>query len=164
MHKYKVIIQESTAELAGMVREHRNSVVGTRMSMLRKLKSGEARSLPEVARQLDYSLRQCQRWFKAYQQEGLSALLKASRQGCSSGERMNEAAWAALNKALVAGEIASYAQARELVAEHGVVYKDDSTLCKLFKRHQIKAKVGRPRHEKADVEVQLTFKKTSAKH
>lgn len=159
MLNYTLIIQESTEELAGLVRRHRHSVVGTRLSMLKKLKSGEARSLPQVAQQLNYSLRQCQRWFKSYQQSGLSALLAASRQGKASGERMNEAAWKPLNDALVAGKIATYTQARALLAEHGVVYKDDSSVLKLFKRHRIKAKTGRPRHEKADAEAQAAFKK-----
>ncbi len=160
MHNYEVVIQESQPELARLARQHRNSVVGTRLSMLKKLKGGEARSLNQVARQLGYSLRQCQRWFKAYQGEGLPVLLTASQQGRASGERMTAAAWRALNKTLVAGEIATYAQARELLAEHGVIYKDDSSVLKLFKRHQIKAKTGRPRHEKTDAEVQSEFKKT----
>ena len=73
---------------------------------------------------------------------------------------MSEAAWRALNEALLAGDIATYAQARRLVAEHGVIYKDDSSVLKLFKRHKIKAKTGRPRHEKADEEAQAEFKKT----
>ena len=161
MHNYDAIIQESTEELARLSRQHRHSVAGTRLSMLKKLKSGEARSLSVVAQQLGYSLRQCQRWFKAYRQGGLSVLLAASRQGKTSAERMNEAAWTALNEALRAGEIATYAQARALVAKYGVTYKDDSSLLKLFKRYQIKAKVGRPCHEKADVEQQTAFKKTS---
>ena len=109
MHNYDAIIQESTGELARLSRQYRHSVVGTRLSMLKKLKSGEARSLSVVAQQLGYSLRQCQRWFKAYQQHGLSVLLNASRQGKTSSERMSEAAWRALNDALVAGEIATYA-------------------------------------------------------
>ena len=161
MHNYDAIIQESPEELKRMSRQHRHSVVGTRLSMLKRLKSGEARSSPAVAKQLNYSLRQCQRWFGAYQQGGLSVLLSPSRQGKASVERMSDAAWQALNDALVAGEIATYPQARRLLAEHGVSYQDDSSVLKLFKRHKIKAKTGRPRHEKADEEVQTEFKKTS---
>ena len=161
MHNYEAIIQESPEELQRMSRQHRHSVVGTRLTMLKKLKSGEARSLPHVAQQLNYSLRQCQRWFKAYQQAGLDVLLSPSRQGKVSVERMNEAAWQALNDALIAGEIATYPQARRLLAEHGVNYQDDSSVLKLFKRHKIKAKTGRPCHEKVDEEMQTEFKKTS---
>jgi transposase len=161
MLNYDAIIQESREELARLARRHRNSVVGTRLSMLKKLKSGEARSLPKAAEQVGYSLRQCQRWFKAYQQVGLTALLQESQQGRTSGERMTAAAWGALDEALRAGEVATYAQARQLLAEHGVMYKDDTSVLKLFRRHKIKAKTGRPRHEKVDVAVQSAFKKTS---
>jgi transposase len=160
MHNYAEVIQESQAELTKLARQHRNSVVGTRLSMLKKLKSREARSLKQAAQQLGYSLRQCQRWFKAYQQVGLPAMLSASQQGRASGERMTEAAWTPLREALVAGEIATYAQARQLLAEHGVSYKDDSSVSKLFKRHKIKAKIGRPSHEKTDARQQAEFKKT----
>ena len=73
---------------------------------------------------------------------------------------MTPAAWKALNEALASDEIASYAQARALLAEHGVVYKDASSVFRLFKRHKIKAKTGRYQHQKADSEAQETFKKT----
>ena len=59
MHKYEEIIKESPADLLRLSRQHRHSVVGTRLSMLEKLKSGKARSLAAVAEQLGYSLRQC---------------------------------------------------------------------------------------------------------
>ena len=88
-------------------------------------------------------------------------LLSPSRQGKASAERVSGAAWQAPNDALVAGEIATYPQARRLLAEHGVSYQDDSSVLKLFRRHKFKAKTGRPRHEKADEEAQNEFKKTS---
>jgi transposase len=128
--------------------------------MLRRLKSDEARSLAVAAKQLNYSLRQCQRWFKSYQTEGLGGLLKASCQGKASGERMTAEAWQALDQALSEGRIRQARDARELVAEYGVVYRSDSSLLKLFARHKIKAKTGRPRHQKADVAAQDAFKKT----
>jgi transposase len=89
---------------------------------------------------------------------GLLAPLKAATGGVP--ERMTAEAWEALDKALANSEIGSYKQARHLLAQHGVVYKDDSSIHRLFKRHQIKAKTGRARHEKADVETQDAFKKT----
>jgi transposase len=65
-----------------------------------------------------------------------------------------------LNAALLKGEIASYAQARRLLADYGIVYKDDTSILKLFRRHGIKAKTGRPQHQKSDVKAQEAFKKT----
>ena len=92
LHNYEEIILESEKELSELERKHRHSVIGKRLSMLRKLKGKEARSIAKAAEQLNYSLRQCQRWFKSYQIEGLAGLLKASEQGKSSGERMTEEA------------------------------------------------------------------------
>lgn len=160
LHKYEKLIGESEKELVELEREHRHTIIGTRVGMLRKLKSKEARSIPQVAEQLNYSLRQCQRWFKSYQLEGLEGVLKASEQGKSSGERMTEEAWSVLEKSMLKGEIATYRQAREKVAEQGVIYKDDSSMLKLLKRHKIKAKTGRPLHIKAEPEKQEAFKKT----
>jgi transposase len=59
------------------------------------------------------------------------------------------------------GEIASYEQARKFLADQGVHYRNQSSIFRLFKRHRIKAKTGRPRHQKADPQEQEAFKKTS---
>lgn len=64
MHKYGEVITEEAEMLKALEKKHRNSVVGKRLEMLRKLKTGEARSLADAARQINDSLRQCQRWFK----------------------------------------------------------------------------------------------------
>jgi hypothetical protein len=75
-------------------------------------------------------------------------------------EWVNEAARRAWQEALEKGELASYKQAQEPLAEHGVTYKDETGVLRLFRRHQIKAKTGRYRHEKA-APAQETFRKTS---
>jgi transposase len=159
-HNYDSLITESEAELKALVAKHRNSVTGSRLSMLYLLKSGQAKSLREASEQLHYSRRHCQRWLNEYQQDGLSALLAAPKKAPGPRERMTPAAWSALKQALLAGEIATYRQARLLLAKHGVHYQSDTGVLKLFKRHKIKAKTGRPRHEKADVAAQAAFKKT----
>ena len=157
---YQKLIKESEAELKALEAKHRNSVVGTRLRLLRLLKIEEVTSVEQAAQIIHYSRRQCQRWLRRYYDSGLDALLEKPGQSTGAPERMTAEAWQALDEALRQGDIATYTQARELVAEHGAVYKDASSLLKLFKRHQIKAKVGRPRHEKADVVVQSEFKKT----
>lgn len=158
---YRKLIKESEAELKALAARYRNTVVGTRLRLLQLLKEGEAGSVEQAAEHLHYSRRQVQRWLKSYSETGLSGLLKQPAKPTGAPERMTETAWQALDEALRRGEIATYAQARRLLAEHGVSYKDDSSVLKLFKRHKIKAKTGRPRHEKADMEVQAAFKKTS---
>ncbi|MBA3573303.1 MAG: helix-turn-helix domain-containing protein [Pyrinomonadaceae bacterium] len=158
---YQQDIKESVAELRSLEREHRSTVAGTRLRVLRLLKEGGVASVEAAARAVNYSRRHCQRWLKGYYQQGLTSLLEAPGKAPGAKERMTEQAWEALNRALLAGEISSYGQARALVAEHGVNYKDDTSVLKLFKRHKIKAKTGRPRHEKTDVAQQEAFKKTS---
>lgn len=157
---YEKVIKESASELATLEAKHRNSVIGTRLRLLRLLKTNEATSVEQAARLVHYSRRQAQRWLGRYYQAGLAALLEPANQPTGAPERMTEAAWRALDEALRRGEIATYGQAREFLAEHGVIYKDDSSVLKLCKRHKIKAKTGRPRHEKADSEGQNEFKKT----
>jgi transposase len=158
---YPSLIRESEQELLALEKRHRYTHLVQRLKMLRRLKSGRCTNMGQVAKELDYSLRQCQRWFNSYRWGGLAELLDNNIAKRGRREWENADAWQALQKALGAGEIASYKQAQELLAEHGVVYKDETGVLRLFKRHQIKAKTGRYRHEKTDKEVQADFKKTS---
>ena len=157
---YLEVIRESEAELSALEKKHRASPYGQRFRMLRLLKSGRCGSVQQVADTLGYSLRQCQRWLELYRQAGLDGLTSGHLAKRGGVERMTPAAWKALNEAIGRDEIRSYTQARTLLAEHGVVYKDASSVFRLFKRHKIKAKTGRYQHQKADPEAQETFKKT----
>ncbi len=158
-HDYQRLIEESEEELLALERKYRNSVMASRLQMLRFLRSGEARSVQEAADLIGYSWRHCQRWLTSYQREGLAALLMPPKKAPGPSERMTEEAWCALGEAMKRGEIAGYRQARELLAEHGVKYQDDTSILKLFRRHKIKAKTGRHRHQKADPKEQEAFKK-----
>lgn len=158
---YQELIQESEQELLGLEKQHRYTHLTQRLKMLRLLKSGRCRSLSAAAKELNYSFRQCHRWLNAYRSGGLGELLENHVSKRGGQEWDNAEAWQALRKALEAGEIASYKQAQTLLAEHGVAYKDATGVLRLFKRHQLKAKTGRYRHEKADAEAQADFKKTS---
>lgn len=157
---YKKLIEESEAELLKLEKHHRFSHLMQRVKMLRLLKTGQCQSLSQVAKALDYSRRQCQRWFDSYRSGGLAALLENRIAERGQREWVNDKAWQALNAALEKGEIATYKQAQALLAEHGIHYKDETGILRLFRRHQIKLKTGRPVHEKADREVQEGFKKT----
>ena len=160
-HNYGVLIKEEAQELEKLEAKHRNSVIGTRMRMLRLLKSGQVKSMQKAADEIHYSLRHVQRWLKVYQEAGLQGLLEPLKPATGGqGERMTEEAWQGLKTAMERGEIASYGQARVLLAEYGVMYNHDTSILKLFRRHGIKAKTGRPRHEQADVVTQKQFKKT----
>lgn len=158
---YQELIEESEAELLEVEKRHRYSHLNQRVKMLRLLKSGRCKSIGAVATELNYSWRQCHRWLSAYRSGGMAELLENRISERGHREWVNEAAWQALQKALEAGEIATYKQAQTLLAEHNIHYKDETGVLRLFRRHQIKAKTGRYRHEKADAEAQANFKKTS---
>jgi transposase len=159
MLNYDVLIQESAEALQVKEKRLRRSVLSYRVRMLRLLKSGECRSLASAAKQLGYSLRQCQRWFKRYQEGGLEALLAYEQSRRS--ERMTQEAWSALNEAMKAGEVASLAAARQLLSRQGVHYKGIAGVSALLIRHKVKLKTGRPRHQQSDEAAQAAFKKTS---
>lgn len=157
---YGKLIKESDEALRKLEKRHRYSHLMQRVRMLRLLKTGECRSLTEAAAALGYSRRQCQRWLDSYRAGGLAALLENRIAQRGRREWVDAEAWSSLQAALKRGEIATYKQARGLLAEHGVHYKDETGVLRLFRRHQIKLKTGRPRHEKADPEAQESFKKT----
>ncbi len=129
--------------------------------MLRLLKSRECTNLGEAADALGYSRRQCQRWWGAYTEGGLDELLvsRVDERGRQE-EFVTEKAWEELEEVMKEGEIATYAQARDFLAERGVEYASADSVGQLFRRRKVKLKTGRPRHEKADTQEQEAFKKS----
>ena len=159
MLDHEALIQESPEVLAAQEKRLRRSAVSYRVKMLRLLKSGDSRSMASAAKQLGYSLRQCQRWFGCYRRGGLEALLEFEQP--RRPERMTQAAWDALAQAMKAGEVATLEQTRQLLAEQGVPYKSVAGVSSLLIRHKVKLKTGRPRHQQTDQVAQTAFKKTS---
>src|SRR5215211_7306434 len=126
-------ITEKLADLKELEKYHRYSHLFQRVRMLSLLKSGECSNISEAADALGYSWRQCPRWFASD-----------------------------LKEATKMGEIATIAGADEFLSErHGIEYAHTDGVGQLLRRHKIKEKTGRPRHEKADPEKQEAFKKTS---
>ena len=160
---YQNLIRESEEDLLDLKKKHRSTHLSHRLRMLRLLKSETSKSIQQAADMLGYSWRQCQRWITTYRQEGLDALLiDRTRKRGNHKERVTPEAWASLGEAMKRGEIDTYERARKFLAEHhGIHYKDRSSIFRLFKRHQVKAKTGRYRHKKADPKEQEAFKKTS---
>jgi transposase len=111
---------------------------------------------------LGYSWRQCQRWFVSYQEGGIEELLKSrvherGRQELATPEALED-----LKQTMKMGKIATISEADEFLRErHGIEYAHPDGVGQLLRRHKIKLKTGRPRHEQADPEEQDAFKKTS---
>jgi transposase len=159
---YSQVIEEDAQELKELERYHRYTHLFQRLRMLRLLKTEECTNLGEAARALGYSWRQCQRWFALYQKGGIDELLKSRVKERGRQELVTPEALEELQEAMKKGEIATISQADEFLREgHGIEYAHPDGVGQLLRRHKIKLKRGRPRHEEADKEEQEAFKKTS---
>jgi transposase len=159
---YSRVIEEDPQQLKELEKCHRYSHLFQRVRMLRLLKSEECRNLGEAAQALGYSWRQCQRWFKSYQQGGIEELLKSRVGERGRQELVTPEAFEDLEEAMKRGEIATIGQADEFLRErHGIEYAHPDGVGQLLRRRKVKLKTGRPRHEKADPQEQEAFQKTS---
>jgi len=159
---YPRVITEDLDDLKELERCHRYSHLFQRLRMLRLLKSGECSNLSEAALALGYSWRQCQRWFASYQEGGIEELLKSRVHERGRQELVTEEALEDLKETMKRGEIATISQADEFLRErHGIEYAHPDGVGQLLRRHKIKLKSARLRHEQADLQEQEAFKKTS---
>jgi transposase len=158
---YPGVIQENQKELRRLEKQHRYTHLFHRVKMLRLLKSGKCRNLAETAEELGYSWRQCQRWFAAYREGGLSELLVSRVHERGPKGLITDEAWEELEEAMKKGRIATIAQAHRFLVERGIEYAHPESVGQLLKRRRVKLKSGRPRHRKANQEEQEHFKKTS---
>ena len=159
---YSRVIEEDPERLKELEKYHRYTHLFQRIRMLRLLKSEECANLSEAAEALGYSWRQCQRWFRSYQEGGLEELLKSRLSERGRQELVTQEAFEDLEEAMKRGEIATISQADQFLRErHGIFYAHPDGVGQLLRRRKVKLKTGRPRHEKADQKEQEAFKKTS---
>jgi transposase len=150
---YPQVITEDLDELKELEKYHRYSHLFQRLRMLRLLKSEECSNLGEAARALGYSWRQCQRWFASHQKGGIEELLKSRVHERGRQELVTPEALEDLKETMKMGQIATIGQADEFLRErHGIEYAHPDGVGQLLRRHKIKLKTGRPRHEQADHE------------
>jgi transposase len=151
---YPSVIEEDEPALRQMERQVRGRPTAVRVQALRLLKSGVARSLEGCATLVGHSPRQVARWWATYRREGLAALL---REPTYPGKvsRLSPAALADLEVAMTAGQIATLKDAQAYLAEqHGIVYASLNGVWAQLRKHKIKLKTGRRRHELADAAAQ----------
>jgi transposase len=155
---YALVISEDEAALRREERRLRGRPTAVRVRALRLLKSGAARTLAGCADVVGHSPRQVARWWATYRREGLAALL---REPTHPGKppRLTPEALADLAAVMGDGRIATLKDARAYLAErHGVVYASLNGVWSQLRKHQIKLKAGRRRHELADAQAQEAFK------
>jgi transposase len=160
---YQATISETIEELAELERRHRGSMVEDRVRMLRLLKSGHSRSQLGLRGILGFSDRQFRRWWQAYRKRGMAGLLSRSSPG-GSKERVSHEALEDLKLEIIRRRgLTKLEDAKQYLEERwGVKYKGVSSLSALFKRHKIKKKTGRKRHQGTDLQLQETFKKSAS--
>jgi transposase len=156
---YPAVIVESVDTLATLERELRGRPTQPRVTMLRLLKSGAARSLVAVAPLVGYGERTVNRWWKLYQTEGLPQLLE-QRPHPGKPSQVTEVAWADLEAAMTRGEIATLADAqRFLHTHHGITYASLHGVWWLLRQRKVRLKTGRRRHRQADATAQTEYKR-----
>jgi transposase len=159
INNYPELIEEDEQRLLECERTLRGSALENRVKMLRLLKTGAYPSQLQLAKALGYHPRQIRRWWKTYKEGSLDALLKLKPRS-GKNERISQQALSTLKERMKKGQISSLEDARRFLEEHfGIHYKGVSGLCRLFKRHKIKLKTGRPRHRQASEKEQANFKK-----
>jgi transposase len=148
---YTQLIQEDPSQLEKLEKHHRYTHLFQRVRMLRLLKSGECSNLAQAADALGYSWRQCQRWFASYSHGALQELLKSRVDERARQELVTPEAFEELQEAMMKGQIATIGQAHRFLSErHGIEYSHPDGVGQLLRRHKVKLKTRRPRHEKAD--------------
>ncbi len=161
--KYPKAIQESEEELTSLEQSLRGQKAADRVRVLRLLKSGAVKSLKDCAPMVGYSVSQLTRWWERYRVEGLTEMLKQHKPA-GRASKLSSEAWEGLLQAMQAGQIATMQDARNyLEREWGISYKNGKSLWWLFKKHRVKWKTGRRRHQKANAEQQAAFKTVRAK-
>ena len=154
---YALAIAEDEATLRREERRLRGRPTVVRVCALRLLKGGAARTLGACANLVGYSPRQVARWWATYRREGLAVLLQEPIHPGKTPRRTPEAV-AALEAAMAEGQIATLKDARAYLAErHGVVYASLHGVWAQLRKHQIKLKAGRRRHDLADAAAQEAF-------
>jgi transposase len=160
---YTQRITESPEELLMLSKDLRGKRTYPRVRMLWLLKTGTAKHITDCVPLLGFSWVQLERWWLRYQKGGLALLLKEKPAG-GRPCRVTKEALAALESEMKKGTIATQREVRLYLKEHwGIVYRSDSTICRLFQRLRIRKKTGRKQHPKGDECAQQAFKDEFAK-
>jgi putative transposase len=158
---YRRVIRQRPEQLQEHERQLRGTSLASRARLLRLLKTGQARSLPEAAAVLGYSTVQVTRWWECYRQRGLPGLLQPPiRPGRPSA--MTAAAWRGLQQQMRAGRITKLEDARQYLQQHwDIYYASVNGVWYMLRQRRVKCKTGRRRHRQANTVAQSAFKKTS---
>jgi transposase len=155
---YPGVITEDETTLRRVERQVRGRPTAVRVQALRLLKSGVACSLGACATLVGHSPRQVARWWALYRADGLAGLLREPTYPGKTS-RLTPEALADLEVVMAAGQIATLKDAQAYLADrHGIVYPSLNGVWAQLRKHQVKLKTGRRRHDLADAATPAAFK------
>lgn len=158
---YREQIKESEQELEHLERSLRGQALCDRVKMLRLLKGGAYDSRRMLAPTLGYSERQLQRWWKLYKKEGIDGLLEEKPIGGST-ERVTDAAWQGLKRAMQIGQIKQLKEAQAFLNEYfGIEYNSLQGLSDMIKRRSVTDMMIQRRQPKEKPSTRPPVSKTS---
>jgi|AntDryMetagUQ255_1029468.scaffolds.fasta_scaffold06707_1 transposase len=156
---YQIAIKETAEDLRKLEKVTKDLKGRDRARFLRLLKSGEAATQEQAGKLLGIKLRQSQRWWRSYQQEGLREFVRNRYQG--RGGKLSGAEKRRLEERLTEDDVMSLQQGREYLAkEFGATYTIGG-VSYLFAQMKIKLKTGRPSNAAHSAAAAETFKKNS---
>jgi len=154
---YQVEIAESSDYLRNLERSTKDLKARDRVRFIRVLKIGQAMTQAEAGALIGVQVRQAQRWWKQYREEGLNKLCQSNYLGGQT--KLSRVAQEQLRLRLCGDDIGTLEQARVFVKqEFGVDYTVGG-VSSLFQRIKVKLKTGRPTNVKQDKEQMEEFAK-----
>jgi transposase len=157
---YSRVIRQDPAHLRELEQQLRGTSVAARVRLLRLLKTGQARSLPQAAGWLGYSTVQVTRWWERYRQVGLARYLQRKTPP-GRPSRLTAAAWRGLQQERRAGRITRLEDARQYLQRRwDIHYASVNGVWRFLRQRCVKFKTGRRRHRRADAAAQAAFQKT----
>ena len=158
---YATAIVETIEELTHQERALRGTAQAVRVRALLLVKTGQVPSLRAAAPLLGFDYRTLQAWWRRYRTGGLAGLV-APPVYPGKRPRLTAAAWAGLEAAMLAGEIATLKDAQGYLArEHGIHYASLNGIWYHLHRRGARPKTGRRRHRRANAEQQAEWKRAT---
>lgn len=154
---YQTEIIESEGDLIKLERLTKDGRARDRVRFIRLLKTGKAITQQQAGVLIGLGIRQSQRLWQRYRQNGIATLAVSNYQGGTA--KLNQAEQGRLKERLKKDDICSLEQAQNyLEQEFGISYTRGG-VSYLFKRLKVKLKTGRPRNVNQDAAQIEQFKK-----
>lgn len=154
---YQVEISETSDHLRKLERAAKDLKVRDRVRFIRLLKIGKATTQEQAGVLIGLKVRQSQRLWKQYREDGLSAMCQNNYVGRKA--KLSRVQEDQLRRRLEGDDIGTLARARGCLKEEFLVDYTISGVSALFARMKVKLKTGRPSNVKQDSEQMEEFAK-----